>query len=74
MHPEKPCTTLALHQAKRRLPAACEAPRERQHVHRFQAAHDYFTLKLAGFRPILYGGSFAEWSSTPGTQVDTAGK
>jgi thiosulfate/3-mercaptopyruvate sulfurtransferase len=27
-----------------------------------QAAQDYFTLKLAGFRPVLYDGSFIEWS------------
>jgi len=39
-----------------------------------QAAHNYFTLKLAGFHPILYSGSFAEWASATGTQVDTAGK
>lgn len=35
-----------------------------------QAAHDYFTLKLAGFRPILYDGSFIEWSSA-GMPVET---
>lgn len=35
-----------------------------------QAAHDYFTLKLAGFRPVLYDGSFIEWSNTPGTTVE----
>ncbi len=36
-----------------------------------QAAHDYFTLKLAGFRPTLYAGSFIEWSSTFGTPIET---
>jgi len=36
-----------------------------------QAAHDYFTLKLAGFRPALYAGSFIEWSSTFGTPIET---
>jgi thiosulfate/3-mercaptopyruvate sulfurtransferase len=28
-----------------------------------QAAHDYFTLKLVGFRPVLYDGSFLDWSN-----------
>jgi thiosulfate/3-mercaptopyruvate sulfurtransferase len=36
-----------------------------------QAAHDYFTLKLAGFRPALYAGSFIEWSSTFATPIET---
>ncbi len=36
-----------------------------------QASHDYFTLKLAGFRPALYAGSFIEWSSTFGAPVET---
>lgn len=36
-----------------------------------QAAHDYFTLKLLGFRPVLYEGSFFEWSNTPGTPIET---
>lgn len=36
-----------------------------------QAAHDYFTLKLAGFRPVLYAGSFIEWNSTFGTPIET---
>lgn len=35
-----------------------------------QASHDYFTLKLAGFRPALYTGSFIEWSSTFGTPIE----
>jgi thiosulfate/3-mercaptopyruvate sulfurtransferase len=35
------------------------------------ATHAYFTLKLAGFRPMMYDGSFFEWSNTPGTQVET---
>jgi thiosulfate/3-mercaptopyruvate sulfurtransferase len=36
-----------------------------------QAAHDYFTLKLTGFRPVLYDASFIEWSNAPGTSVET---
>ncbi len=40
-----------------------------------QAAHDYFTLKLTGFQPVLYDGSFFEWNQQPGTEVEmTAGK
>jgi thiosulfate/3-mercaptopyruvate sulfurtransferase len=35
-----------------------------------QASHDYFTLKLLGFSPVLYEGSFFEWSNTPGTPVE----
>jgi thiosulfate/3-mercaptopyruvate sulfurtransferase len=35
-----------------------------------QAAHDYFTLKLAGFKPVLYDGSFIEWSAAFGTPVE----
>jgi len=35
-----------------------------------QAAHDYFTLKLLGFNPVLYEGSFIEWSNAPGTPVE----
>ena len=35
------------------------------------ATHEYFTLKLAGFRPILYNGSFMEWSNATGTAVET---
>jgi thiosulfate/3-mercaptopyruvate sulfurtransferase len=35
-----------------------------------QASHDYFTLKLLGYRPILYEGSFFEWSNAPGTAVE----
>jgi len=35
-----------------------------------QAAFDYFTLKLSGFRPILYDGSFLEWSNAFGTPVE----
>jgi thiosulfate/3-mercaptopyruvate sulfurtransferase len=37
-----------------------------------QASHDYFTLKLLGFSPILYEGSFFEWSHAPGTAVETS--
>jgi thiosulfate/3-mercaptopyruvate sulfurtransferase len=36
-----------------------------------QASHDYFTLKLLGFNPVLYEGSFFEWSNAPGTPVET---
>ena len=35
------------------------------------ATHEYFTLKLAGFRPVLYNGSFMEWSNATGTAVET---
>jgi len=35
------------------------------------AMHEYFTLKLAGFRPVLYNGSFMEWSNATGTAVET---
>jgi len=34
------------------------------------ATHEYFTLKLAGFRPVLYNGSFMEWSNAAGTMVE----
>jgi thiosulfate/3-mercaptopyruvate sulfurtransferase len=37
-----------------------------------QASHDYFTLKLLGFSPALYEGSFFEWSNAPGTAVETS--
>lgn len=36
-----------------------------------QAAHDYFTLKLTGFRPVLYDASFFDWSNTFGTPIET---
>jgi thiosulfate/3-mercaptopyruvate sulfurtransferase len=36
-----------------------------------QATHDYFTLKLTGFRPVLYAGSFIDWSTAFGTPVET---
>ncbi len=36
-----------------------------------QASHDYFTLKLLGFSPVLYEGSFVEWSNAPGAPVET---
>lgn len=35
-----------------------------------QASHDYFTLKLLGFSPVLYEGSFFEWSNAPGTPIE----
>jgi thiosulfate/3-mercaptopyruvate sulfurtransferase len=31
----------------------------------------YFTLKMAGFRPVVYDGSFLEWSNASGNQVET---
>ncbi len=34
------------------------------------ATHEYFTLKLAGFRPQLYNGSFMEWSNAGTTPVE----
>jgi thiosulfate/3-mercaptopyruvate sulfurtransferase len=37
-----------------------------------QASHDFFTLKLLGFNPVLYEGSFFEWSNAPGTPVETS--
>jgi thiosulfate/3-mercaptopyruvate sulfurtransferase len=37
-----------------------------------QASHDYFTLKILGFSPILYEGSFFEWSNAPGMSVESA--
>lgn len=36
-----------------------------------QATHDYFTLKLTGFHPVLYEGSFIDWSTAFGTPVET---
>jgi thiosulfate/3-mercaptopyruvate sulfurtransferase len=36
-----------------------------------QAAHDYFTLKLTGFRPVLYDASFIDWANAFGTPVET---
>jgi thiosulfate/3-mercaptopyruvate sulfurtransferase len=35
-----------------------------------QASHDYFTLKLLGFSPVLYEGSFIEWSNAPWTLIE----
>ncbi len=35
------------------------------------ATHEYFTLKLAGFRPVLYNASFMEWSNAAETAVET---
>ncbi len=39
-----------------------------------QSSVDYFALKLAGFQPVLYAGSFSQWVSAPGAQVATAGE
>ena len=36
-----------------------------------QAAYDYFTLKLTGFRPVLYDASFAEWSNEFSAPIET---
>ncbi len=35
------------------------------------ATHQYFTLKLAGFHPQLYNGSFMEWSNAGTTPVES---
>jgi len=35
-----------------------------------QASVGYFTLKLAGFKPVLYPGSFSEWVAAFGTAVE----
>jgi thiosulfate/3-mercaptopyruvate sulfurtransferase len=35
------------------------------------AAYDYFTLKLTGFRPVLYTGSFGEWSNDFTAPIET---
>ena len=35
------------------------------------ATHEYFTLKLAGFRPQVYMGSFMEWSNAGTTRVES---
>ncbi len=35
------------------------------------ATHEYFTLKLAGFRPQLYNGSFMEWSNSGTAPVES---
>lgn len=39
-----------------------------------QAAHDYFTLKMLGYAPVLYDESFLVWSNTFGTPVETGWK
>jgi thiosulfate/3-mercaptopyruvate sulfurtransferase len=36
-----------------------------------QAAYDYFTLKLTGFRPVLCDASFAEWSNEFSAPIET---
>jgi len=36
-----------------------------------QAAYDYFALKLTGFRPVLYDGSFADWSNEFNAPIET---
>ena len=35
------------------------------------AAYDYFTLKLTGFHPVLYVGSFGEWGNAFNAAVET---
>jgi len=35
-----------------------------------QAAHDYFTLKLLGYEPVLYDGSYFEWSGLKDAPVE----
>lgn len=39
-----------------------------------QSSYDYFALRLAGFHPVLYAGSYSQWVSAPGTQVAAAGE
>jgi thiosulfate/3-mercaptopyruvate sulfurtransferase len=36
-----------------------------------QAAYDYFTQKLTGFRPVLYDASFAEWGNEFSAPIET---
>jgi thiosulfate/3-mercaptopyruvate sulfurtransferase len=36
-----------------------------------QAAYDYFTLELTGFRPVLYDASFAEWGNDFSAPIET---
>ena len=35
-----------------------------------QATHDYFTAKYLGFDPVMYDGSFLEWSAASDTAVE----
>lgn len=35
-----------------------------------QATHDYFTAKYLGFDPVMYDGSFMEWSAAGNTAVE----
>lgn len=35
-----------------------------------QATHDYFTAKYLGFDPVMYDGSFMEWSAAADTNVE----
>ena len=35
-----------------------------------QASHDYLTLKMLGYKPVVYDGSFFEWSNTEGMPVE----
>jgi thiosulfate/3-mercaptopyruvate sulfurtransferase len=39
----------------------------------FQAGYDYFALKLTGFHPALYIGSFGEWSNQFNAPIETGG-
>jgi len=35
------------------------------------ASHSYFTLKFLGYEPMMYDGSFIEWSAAADTNVET---
>ena len=38
-----------------------------------QASHDYLTLKMLGYKSVIYDGSFFEWSNAKDTAVETSG-
>jgi thiosulfate/3-mercaptopyruvate sulfurtransferase len=64
----------SLDQIRARYAAAGLKPRQKVVVYcrsGMQAAHDFFTLELAGFIPVLYDGSFYEWTQA-GADVETS--